>query len=374
VSGIQSSSAATHTGHVRRSNEDSYLSSPPLFVVADGMGGARAGEVASRICVDTFRDMAGAVGMPAELLERVIGEANRRIHAKAIADPALGGMGTTVTAALLADDVVTIGHVGDSRAYRFRDGQLEQLTDDHSLVGELLRSGAINEAEAASHPQRAIITRVLGTEPTVQVDTVAAAARDGDVFMLCSDGLTTMVDDERIQAILAEPGQLPERCRALVQAANQAGGDDNVTVILFRIGDPPAVPDAAPAETPAVHSLLDLDDEPRRRSIGRRIVIGIAVLVIIAAATLAAGAFGRWAHFVGATPDGRVAVYQGVPVDLVGGVRLYRRVGLTPLPVSALTRSERDSLFDHTIGSSADTWRRIRELPAFAYFGGAQAT
>jgi protein phosphatase len=374
MTGVADYAAATHTGHVRRSNEDSYLSSPPLFVVADGMGGARAGEVASRICVDTFRDMAGAVGLPAELLGRVIAEANRRIHEKALSDPALGGMGTTVTAALFAGDRVTIGHVGDSRAYRLRGGVLEQLTDDHSLVGELLRSGAISEDEAASHPQRAIITRVLGTEPVVQVDTLAAEALDGDLFMLCSDGLTTMVDADQIQTILRDSDSLPEACRALVQAANAAGGDDNITMILFRIGEPAVVSLAPPEQAVVSRPLLDLDEEPARRSWGRRILITLAVLVIVAAATLGAGAFGRWAHFVGATPDGHVAVYQGVPVDLVGGIRLYRRVGLTPLPVSALTRSERDSLFDHTIGSSADAWRRIRALPAFAYFGGAPST
>ncbi len=372
MTSISEHAAATHTGQVRRSNEDSYLVSPPLFVVADGMGGARAGEVASRICVDTFRDMAGAIGMPDELLERVIVEANQRIHVKAIADPALGGMGTTVTAALLVDDTVTIGHVGDSRAYRLRGGTCEQLTEDHSLVGELLRTGAITAEEAAVHPQRAIITRVLGTEPDVLVDTVSAGAETGDVFMLCSDGLTSMVTAERLAGIVASAPSLDNACRALVQAANAAGGDDNITVVLFRIGEPPDVVPAA-SEVPAI-SLRDVADERSRPSGGRRLLIGLAVLLATAAAALGGAAFVRWSHFVGATGDGRIAVYQGVPIDLAGGVRLYRRVGVTTLPVSALTRSERAALLDHSLGSSHDTWSRITQLPAYDYFGGAPST
>jgi protein phosphatase len=378
MTGIREHAATTHTGQVRRSNEDSYLSAPPLFVVADGMGGARAGEVASRICVDTFRDMAGAVGLPDELLERVISEANHRIHIKAQSDPALGGMGTTVTAALLTDRTVTIGHVGDSRAYRLRDGVLEQLTEDHSLVGELLRAGAITEREAATHPQRAIITRVLGTEARVIVDTLTVPADEGDVFMLCSDGLTAMVAADQIAGIVGSAASLSDACRALVQAANRAGGDDNITIILFRVGEPPDVAVSAPPAMVATSSapppplgIRDLDDEPRRRSIGRRILTTTAVLVIVVAAAVGAATFMRWSHFVGAGADGRVAVFQGVPVDLAGGLKLYRQVRTSAVPVAVLSQAERTALFDHKLGSSSDSWRRIERLPAYTYFSGA---
>ena len=172
----------THPGRRRRRNEDAYVVQPPLFAVADGMGGAQAGEIASRIAADVLRDSAGGTGEDAVVA--VIQEANRQVYEAAESDEARAGMGTTVTAALVGDDTVWIGHVGDSR------GELEQLTDDHSLVAELVRSGKLSPEEADTHPQRSVITRVLGTDPEVDVDTFEVATLPGDVFMICSDGLT----------------------------------------------------------------------------------------------------------------------------------------------------------------------------------------
>ncbi len=179
-------------------------------------------------------------------------------------------MGTTMTVAMLqADGMLAIGHVGDSRAYRLRDGELEQLTDDHSLVGELVRRGELTPQEAAVHPQRSVITRALGTEPDVDVDVFTVEARDGDIFLLCSDGLTTMVDPDTIAAILRRNGtHLEAATSALIKAANDRGGDDNITAILFAVADGEGeltapLPVAAPVPDPDLEDTLHPEDNVR---------------------------------------------------------------------------------------------------------------
>jgi PPM family protein phosphatase len=242
---IAGSAAATDPGRRRRRNEDSFVREPPLFAVADGMGGAQAGEVASRLA-------AGAVKESGADLENLIQEANRRVHQRSLEDPNASGMGTTLTVAAVEDAVVRIGHVGDSRAYLVRDGQLEQLTEDHSLVAELMRSGKLSAEEAESHPQRSVITRALGTDPDVDVDTFAVEPRAGDLFLLCSDGLTTMVDDRTILSVVEERrADLDKLVKSLVKAANKGGGEDNITVVAFEITDGQA-PDTAELEETAV--------------------------------------------------------------------------------------------------------------------------
>jgi protein phosphatase len=227
---------ASDTGKKRRRNEDSYVVAPPLFAVADGMGGAQAGEVASRLAAAALEDTdSGSLSGP-ERVVSLIQEANRRVYERAANDPATSGMGTTMTVALVEGEVVTIGHVGDSRAYLARDGGLEQLTEDHSLVNELLKSGKLSREEADVHPQRSVITRAVGTDPDVDVDAFTVGAAEGDVFMLCSDGLTDMVSDEDIFDVLERYREdLDRATKALVSAANRAGGEDNITVIAFAI-------------------------------------------------------------------------------------------------------------------------------------------
>jgi PPM family protein phosphatase len=237
-------------GRRRRRNEDSYVVEPPLFAVADGMGGAQAGEVASRLAAGALKE-GGDAGV-----EELIQEANRRVHQRSLEDPTASGMGTTVTVAVVADDHVRIGHVGDSRAYLIRDGKLEQLTQDHSLVGELVRSGKLGREEAESHPQRSVITRAVGTDPDVDVDTFIVEPQKGDMFLLCSDGLTDMVADTAIERIAQDQREnLDELVKGLVKAANRGGGDDNITVIAFEIAngaeeleETAVVPPAAAAE------------------------------------------------------------------------------------------------------------------------------
>ena len=226
----------TDPGRRRRRNEDAYVCEPPLFAIADGMGGAQAGEVASGLAAAVLEEATGDE-RGEERVASLIQEANRRVFQRSSEDAATSGMGTTMTVALLddADGTIAFGHVGDSRAYRVRGGELEQLTDDHSLVGELVRSGRLSPEEAESHPQRSVITRALGTEPDVDVDTFTVDAEPGDIYLLCSDGLTDMTSTRDILAAVEASNDLDDAARALVGAANAGGGEDNITVVLFEI-------------------------------------------------------------------------------------------------------------------------------------------
>ena len=225
---------ASDLGRQRQGNEDNYFVRAPLFVVADGMGGAQAGEVASEMAVDSF-ERSLPDGSPGDALAGVIRDANRRIHERSRSDEQFAGMGTTVTAAYVGDADVTVAHVGDSRAYLWRDGDLTRLTRDHSLVGELVARGKLTEEQAEAHPQRNVITRALGAEPDVDVDVEVFGAKDGDVFLLCSDGLTGMIQEPGARRVLESMNDLDQAGRDLIAAANAAGGRDNITVILFRL-------------------------------------------------------------------------------------------------------------------------------------------
>ncbi len=231
----------TNPGRKRRRNEDAYVCDPPLFAVADGMGGAQAGEVASSLAAAALKERGEGDddGDGEERVAELIQEANRRVHQRAVDDESATGMGTTMTVALFhADGTVSIGHVGDSRAYLHRDGRLEQLTEDHSLVAELVRRGELSPEEAEVHPQRSVITRALGTDPDVDVDTFTVQAQEGDLFLLCSDGLTTMVDVEGITTVVDRNRQdLHAAARALIREANERGGDDNITAVLFEVAE-----------------------------------------------------------------------------------------------------------------------------------------
>jgi serine/threonine protein phosphatase PrpC len=407
---ITDSAGTTDAGRKRRRNEDSFVREPPLFAVADGMGGAQAGEVASRLAAAAFREFHEADELdPEERVARIIQEANRRIYERARSDAQASGMGTTITAALVSGDSVAIGHVGDSRAYRLRGDKLEQLTEDHSLVADLVRSGRLTPEEADTHPQRSVITRALGTDLQVDVDTFTVEAQAGDLFLLCSDGLTTMVDDEEIAQMVANADSLEHATKALVKAANRAGGEDNVTVVLFRLEgesasledtavaapngrgetdledtlsglEAPAALAASPAavlerdeETQAWGRPLD-DEEPqrkpakpvKRRRWGRRIfwsVLGLAfVLAVIAAAFWALSR----ANFIGADEDGNVVVYQGVPWELGGGIDLFRARYVSRLQAVQLAEPERKSLFNHHLISYDEARDRLAPYEAEA--------
>jgi len=224
-------------GRRRRRNEDAYVVEPPLFAVADGMGGAQAGEVASGLAAAALTESDVGAGGEQRIIE-LIQEANRRVYDRSHTDPTASGMGTTMTVALAGDGNVAFGHVGDSRAYLIRDGRMEQLTEDHSLVNELLKSGKLSPEEAVRHPQRSVITRAVGTDADVDVDTFTVPTLLHDVFLLCSDGLTDMLSNETILDLVEHNREdINVAIRALVKAANKRGGEDNITVVAFEIAD-----------------------------------------------------------------------------------------------------------------------------------------
>jgi len=290
-------SALTDTGRRRPHNEDTFVCVPPLFAVADGVGGAQAGEIASRLAAATLEERApDALGEGT--LARLLLEANNRIYTRALGDPDAAGMGTVVTALLVDEAVgtVAIGHVGDSRAYRLRNGALEQLTPDHSLVGELVRAGRLSIEEAEQHPHRSVITRAVGTEPVVDVHTETLPTAPDDLYLICSDGLTDIVRDERILELIVAADRDPEKAvEFLVDAANEAGGIDNITVVLFEIldGDPVPLPDLGP-------TLGEPDDDTAEHAAESEadVVSDPALASVVPVHRHGAGAGGRWLALV----------------------------------------------------------------------------
>ena len=403
----------TDVGRQRSANEDSLVVDPPLFAVADGMGGAKAGEVASAVAVEAVEG-ATESGEPAEAqLASIVRQANRRIYDLAVADESRRGMGTTLTLAKVHGDEVSLAHVGDSRAYRLRDGELEQLTRDHSLVAELERSGQITPEAAEHHPQRSIITRALGPEPDVEVDTYTLAGRDGDLFLICSDGLTSMISDDEVGSILRSAGSLDEAADELVRAANQSGGKDNITVILFRLGEGEAAEAAASVQRPPGRRghdrrrasaprtwrrppraaspsrrepLTALGDAPadatvvraagaarraarRRRSLPRAgaaaagALLGAAVALLLVAAVLAGlYALSRQVYFIGTNDAGLVTVYRGLPYELPLGINLYEEDYASGMPARAIPAARRARVLDHEWRSRDDAVDLVRAL------------
>jgi PPM family protein phosphatase len=281
----------TDTGRKRVRNEDAYVFEPPLFGIADGMGGARAGEVAAGIAAAALKDGRRAVDGEASL-EAIIGEANRRVWERSVADPHTAGMGTTVTVAFVdtGAERVIFGHVGDSRAYRLRGTELEQITTDHSLVAELVQSGVLTPEEAERHPQRSAITRAVGTERAIEADVFSVPGRPNDLFLLCSDGLTDMLTEDEIAAAILGAGREPAAAaKALVDSANERGGEDNITVVLFELAegepDAPEEDSEEDANGPALEATLgDPDREVRTHGAGpggRLTAIAFILVVVV---------------------------------------------------------------------------------------------
>src|SRR5271163_3743523 len=247
--------AASHRGRVRTANEDSFgiCAEEGLFVVCDGRGGAAAGEGASRVAVETMiqslcgrhgtvhsRDtdpglLLGAPGSEVpDLLRGAVDDANHLVYSQAANDSRLHGMGTTLVALLAQENKIWVAHVGDSRCYRFRNGALEQLTRDHSLVDEQVKLGQLTREEADRSPLRNVITRAVGSQRSVSTEISEFETTSGDLFLLCSDGLTRELPDGRIESLLKETDDLDVICKHLIDAANDAGGRDNVTCVLVR--------------------------------------------------------------------------------------------------------------------------------------------
>jgi PPM family protein phosphatase len=371
------------TGRQRRANEDSLLARSPLFVVADGMGGAQAGEVASRIAVETFQPGLADASEPERALAALALDANARIHELSHSSAEHAGMGTTLTAIYVGEEQVAIAHVGDSRAYCLRDGELMRLTDDHSLVDELMRQGRLTPEEAIEHPQRSVITRALGPEGIVEVDTRSFQARAGDLYLLCSDGLTTMISEEQIASILLTGLNLRDAGEALIAAANAAGGRDNITVLLIRLDDalagaltaedeqvtmtglaavaapPPATrAPLQPRRGPSAAANGSARRRTRIRRAGTLAVVLAAVGLIGAAAYLAL----QSVYFIGTNNRGLVTMYRGLPVRLPGKLNLYSSIYVSGVSASTLSPQRRSTLLDNSLRSEADAASLVRSL------------
>jgi serine/threonine protein phosphatase PrpC len=382
----------TDPGKVRNNNEDSLLvgegRDDTLFAVADGIGGFEAGEVASSIAVDVLKDLEASAP-----LEEAIREANRRILAAARGDDRLAGMGTTVVAMRFGvkdgEPIAEISHVGDSRAYLLKDGDLRPVTEDHSLVAELVRSGDLTRAQASEHPQKNLITRALGAEAEVEVDTAVLPVGSGDRLILCSDGLSDMVPEARMQDLLASSGaETPARAaHALVSAALDAGGLDNVTVVVVDVkeGDP-YVEEPRRGGTQEMRALTPEEAglPPRERAQDRRtrgkhaasrakgerlgwsLRVSISALAAALALTALVAPFYLWGtsrYFLG-FDEGEVVIYRGLPYAPLG-YQLSEEVRRTDLQESEVEERYKDQIKNHRLYPSEEQAEAaVRDLGA----------
>jgi PPM family protein phosphatase len=392
---VANKAVKSDVGRQRDHNEDSAIEVEPMFMLADGMGGAQAGEVASQTAAKVFSAGPGKDGTPEERLTQLAQEANAQIYKLAQADEAKRGMGTTLTAALVEGDGVTVAHVGDSRVYRLREGEFEQLTHDHSLVAELERSGEISHEEAFDHPSKSVITRALGPEPDVDVDAHTHSARPGDTYLMSSDGLTDMITDDEIASILKSSDSLDDAAESLIRAANQSGGRDNITVVLFTLEEGEDEPEGVSEDTVVrglsatdVHEAVKEQERagraatvpresldrattvPRQtqpasrggRRRQRRWLAWLGGLVLLAGVCVAAVLGARQVYFVGTNEAGLVTLYRGVPYELPFGVDLYSEHYSSSVPARTIGKSRRERVLDHEWRSRDDAEDLVRQL------------
>lgn len=397
---------ASDRGLVRQTNEDSFLVRKGLYVVCDGMGGAQAGEVASQMACERMIDLDPSAAGTDELRAAIV-DANERISAHSLTEPRLSGMGTTLTSALVRDDLLLLGHVGDSRAYLLHEGTIRQLTDDHSWVGEMMRRGEITPDEAAVHPHRSVITKALGTDGEIAPDILEVPLEVGDRLLLCSDGLSGMISGDSIQELLklAEPPQAV--ADALIAAALAGGGEDNVTVVVVEVLAPEdadiagdvseegapegaAAPEGAggavddevtlgPSDRgqersaipgfmrPALGSMSaklsrrpPIWARPPRETTGtegakksssrltrRWIITAVVVVVVLGLAIAAFAVFNSNVYYVGDS-EGTVALYQGLPTSLLG-IELSSVVQLSSVSYESLPDYQRERVDAHDL-------------------------
>ena len=390
----------THSeiGLVRKNNQDSGFASPHLLVVADGMGGAAAGDLASAVAIDTIRRIDGPTEgeQMLEVLAGAIHKANDRIADLVGADLNLDGMGTTVTGALFDGHSLGLAHIGDSRAYLRRGGRLERLTHDHSWVQSLVDDGKISEAEAAIHPHRSLLLKVLNGQPANDPDLTMVQLQAGDRLMLCSDGLCGLVDDPEIDAALSRE-TLDEALDELVSEARAEGGIDNITVIVADLveavgtddavvlgaaaerdippaetlvrGEPLVTEDDAVAAPPTEDTPVAADEErytpqaPDRRRLKRPLVIALIVLLVVAAGLGTAYAWTRTQYYVGASGE-QVAIYRGLS-DGIPGIPLARLYEVQQLTVTELPpyyqEKVRGNIDVSSLSSARETVAELRE-------------
>jgi PPM family protein phosphatase len=372
VSFVARHAALSDIGLHRKTNEDTYVVRPPLYAVCDGMGGAQAGEVASGLAAETLAREVAAGRSLGEAAEA----ANSAVFARASRNAEQSGMGTTLTALLLGADEARFAHIGDSRAYLLRDERLSQLTDDHSLVGEMVREGRLTPQEAAVHPHRSILSRALGTEPSAQVDEFAVDLRAGDVLLLCTDGLCGVVDEEELRRHLARPDPA-EAARHLIQEARKQGGPDNITAVVLRLEDEDAAEEAHEAVTQvqaaplASDTVAPSDDTTAREAepapaarpaprASRGLFWLVAVLVVVVLVALSAAVLMSFVYYVG-VDDGHLTVYSGLPVS-IGPVPLHLAYRRSALSYASLDGVEQQLVDERQLGTRGDALGLADEL------------
>ena len=298
-SGRQTFAGLSDVGRVRTHNEDAVLLSPPLFAVADGLGGHQAGEIASSVAIEALMEDAPSRA-DAKGLGRAVRSANRAVLQAAKEGYGRSGMGTTLTAAFVEGTFIAVAHVGDSRAYLYHQGKLERITQDHSMVADMIMHGTLTEEESRTHPNRSVITRALGSDPNMYADTFEVDADVGDTLLLCSDGLTSMLTDAQIASILGSYRDPESTVRALIDAANAAGGHDNISVVVVDI----------------------TTDAPVPASQQGRLWLSVLVWLFAAFALVFTAVWGayRYAHSRAYVIDegGTVILYRGLPGELAG--------------------------------------------------------
>lgn len=331
----------SHVGLVRSGNEDAFLVAPPLFAVADGLGGHQAGEVASSIAIDVLLEAAPR-SADSKALGRAVRQANSAVIEAAEAGRGRSGMGTTITAAMIEGNRIAVAHVGDSRAYLLHYGKLEQITDDHSMVADLVRQGQLTAEESRTHPNRSVITRALGSDPNMLADTFEVEAAPGDRLLLATDGLTSMVTDAEIERVLGSETSSRTAVDVLIDRALAAGGHDNITAIVVDIGKPRHAGATSPA--------------PRRKW-GAILAWLLAAALILVGAVWTATSYARSQAYLVAE-DGVVVVYEGVPGS-VAGLDLNWRAEETTLTISSLDAVTASRLTD---GIRVDGLDQARDL------------
>ena len=374
------SGARTDVGRVRTGNEDSYFVDSPLFVIADGMGGHAAGDVASATAVEVIQDKRSEISAAdPQTLSDAIREANRAIWSRSSDDTNLRGMGTTCTMILVDDARAQVAHVGDSRAYLFHDGEIRQITDDHTLVGRLVREGKLQPEEAARHPQRSMITRALGVDEDVEVDLFSLPLEEGDRLMICSDGLSGMVSEEEMTEVLNSESDPQRAADVLVDKANDAGGEDNITVIVVDVGaDSSSAPEVAehrsdlgerattdPSADTGYHQAVEV--APKKRRWGRRLVVAFVVIGFLAAGGFVAAKYAldnSW--FIGVDEQGTVAIYRGIP-DEIAGLSFKEVHDRSTIEIDQLPGFKRDEVEDGIkVGSLDEAEATLSDLENLA--------
>lgn len=360
------SAALTDVGRARERNEDSYLAGEHVFAVADGLGGHNAGDVASRLAVEPLAALDRAVESTprdgvADALGRAVSAANRAVYQRAQDDAKVRGMGTTLTAIAISDGSAHLAHVGDSRCYLIRAGEMSQLSSDHTLVARMVAEGKLTPEQAETHPQRSILTRALGAEPEVDVDTLELQLLTGDRILLCSDGLSSVVAEEHILATLSDSKDVSEACRRLVEAANQRGGPDNITVVVLEVtGALAPRTGAVTAAPPAVRRVEPAPIPRARRRFPVRPAIWVLTIVVLGlGAYVGVRSWVNRSYFVGIS-EGRVAIFRGLPTEFAG-MNLNHVEETTTKQVSQVRDDWKSRLAE---GIRADTLAEARDIAA----------